>query len=331
MKDNLKNSIYDELAAKYFSGNITAAETEQLEHWVGASAQNKKYFLDLRKAWNLANISNDAAHIDLNQAWADLAPHISPKTKVVSMPTRSAYRGWWQVAAAVAVLFIAGWWVFHLSSSPKGLVLFSESEIINEKLDDGSLVKLNRFSQIEYQWTRQGTRQIKLQGDAFFNVARDEAHPFVVQAKEVEVKVLGTSFYVDAREGEDLVQVYVRSGRVTMQVAQQKVLLTKGEVGTYDSKTKKLSEANYNNSNYLAWQSKRLVFEQTPLEKVILDIERTYHADITLQPNALKNCTLTATYENQDLTSVIRIIEKTLNLKATIDGQHIVLSGSPCE
>jgi len=145
------------------------------------------------------------------------------------------------------------------------------------------------------------------------------------------VTVLGTSFYIDAREKEGEVQVIVASGTVEMKVGKEKVILTKGEIGIYNKSANQLSEKQNEDANYMAWKTKRLVYDETTLGKVVHDLERTFHADIKLKPADLKNCTLTATYDGQQLGSIIRILEKTLNLKATINGERIVLSGSPCE
>jgi transmembrane sensor len=71
-------------------------------------------------------------------------------------------------------------------------------------------VILNRESSINYEFDAdEGVRRVALSGDAFFDVARDEARPFVIQGRMVEIEVLGTSFYVDAREEASSVQVFL--------------------------------------------------------------------------------------------------------------------------
>jgi ferric-dicitrate binding protein FerR (iron transport regulator) len=127
------------------------------------------------------------------------------------------------------------------------------------------------------------------------------------------------------------VQVIVASGTVAMEIGGKKVILEKGDIGTYVKSNQELSKKQNEDANYMAWQTKRLVYEKALLGKVVYDLNRTFHADIRLETAGLQNCLLTATYEGQSLESIIRILGKTLNLKAIRNGETIVLSGSPCE
>jgi transmembrane sensor len=335
-KNLMKEDHYHELAAKYFSGNPTDAEVQQLERWVLSAKENKQQFLELQRSWNLANVKEAAAKINVTDEWNAISEKLSnsdddTKGKVVALKVRTAYTKVLQIAAAVLLLIVSGLYFYNTNKASNSLLVSSENTIIEEQLKDGTQVNLNQFSSISYEDAKDGTRKVALQGDAFFDVARDESRPFVIKTEEVDVTVLGTSFYVDAREGQDEIQVIVASGKVEVEAGGKKVILTKGEVGTYVKSSQTLSEKQNKDVNYMAWKTNRLVYEEALLEKVVQGLGRTFHADIKLKPAGLKNCTLTATYEGQELGSILRILEKTLNLKATINGERIVLSGSPCE
>lgn len=334
MKEDHKHIDYDELAAKYFSGNAADAEVQQLERWVLSSTENKKQFLALQQTWNLAKAKTDAAKINIDQEWASISEKIvaqdEGKGKVVTMKPQRSYTSLLKIAAAAAILVVAGFWIYN-NNTNTSLIVSSGSTLKEQQLKDGTQVDLNQFSSIAYEDATDGTRMVELKGDAFFDVARDEEHPFVIRTEEIEVKVLGTSFYVDARDDVDQVQVIVASGTVAMEVGTKKLILEKGEIGTYLKSNEQLSKKQNDDVNYMAWKTNRLVYEEALLEKVIFDLNRTFHKEIELESAFLKDCTLTATYEGHSLDAIIRIIEKTLNLKATIHGERIVLSGSPCD
>jgi transmembrane sensor len=335
MNEDKENIDYHELIAKYLSGNTTASEVQLLEQWVLSNAENKNQFLKLQQTWYLSKSAAKGQELNVNKEWSAISQKIgfSEKTsgKVVPMKNQKPSLRWLSIAAAVAVLVIAGFWLFNNNTNTNSLIVTSEQQTKAQQLADGTQINLNQFSTINYTDAKDGTRQVALSGDAFFEVARDEQRPFVIKAKEVAIKVLGTSFYVDARDNANEVQVIVASGTVAMEAAGKKVILEKGDIGTYLKSNQELSKKQNEDANYLAWQTKRLVYEKALLGKVVYDLNRTFHADIRLENAGLQNCLLTATYEDQTLESIIRILEKTLNLKATRNGEKIVLSGSPCE
>ncbi len=326
---------HHELAAKYFSGNATDAEVQQLEQWVLSATENKKQFLELQRTWNLANAKETAKKINVTKEWDAISKKLSDsevtKGKIVNLKPKKTYTNILRIVAAVLLLVVSGLYFYNNNKADEPLLVSSENSIIEEQFNDGTKVNLNQFSTISYEDAKDGTRQVELQGDAFFDVARNENRPFIIKAEGIDVKVLGTSFYVDAREDQDEIQVIVASGKVEMKAGGKKVVLTRGEVGVYVKSSEKLSKSQNQDTNYMAWKTNRLVYEEALLEKVLHDLERTFHADIKLKPAALGKCKLTATYEDQNLGSIVRILEKTLNLKATINGERIILSGSPCE
>ena len=327
MKEDNKNIDYLELSSKYLSGNATDAEVQQLETWVLAAPSNKKEFLALRQAWLKANTKVVDKAINVNEEWKAVEQQISASAKMVALKPKR--RGLFlKIAAAVAVLVVASLWLFQSGGGENKLTVFSESRLKEQKLNDGSQIALNQFSTASYSVGADGSRQVQLKGDAFFDVARDTSRPFVINTQDVNITVLGTSFYVDSRHQQDNIQVIVSSGTVAMEVGGQKVILTKGEVGTYVKSSQQLSENTNDDPNFLAWKTKRLVYENERLEKVVYDLNRTFHANVSLANSDLNNCPITATYQDKSLDAILRIIEKTLTLKATTNGQQTVISGT---
>ncbi|MFK7808117.1 MAG: hypothetical protein AB8F74_09990, partial [Saprospiraceae bacterium] len=154
MKEDKKHIDYNELAAKYFSGNATDAEVQQLEHWVQSGEEHKTHFLSLQRTWNLARLKTNDAEIDVNTEWNDISKLLESDsietTKVVALKPKRSYAKLLSIAAAAAVLLVAGWWLFNLNSGPTDLIVSSEDSFKEQELSDGTQVNLNQHSTIGY-------------------------------------------------------------------------------------------------------------------------------------------------------------------------------------
>lgn len=333
MSEKKSYSESNELIVRYLSGEATDAEMHELELWVQADGEHKAQFIASKKSWMLAGLAQNADKIDLDKEWQKAAKQLSSDGKVVALPRRTAgnsRRQWLSIAAGFALLAVASFWLFKgFGNSVQAYA--AEAEVLEQELPDGSEVTLNQFASLEFEATAEGnTRQVALEGDAFFDVKRDESRPFKINTQHVQIEVLGTSFYVDARAEQALVQVIVRSGAVAVQSGEDKVILAAGEVAVYDKATRQLSKRSNEDANYLSWKTKLFNFENNSLKAVVASLNASYNANIILENEQLGNCSLTATYADKSLDAVIRIIESTLGISSERNGQQIMLKGS-CE
>src|SRR5690606_36556914 len=113
------------------------------------------------------------------------------------------------------------------------------NNVLSDHLSDGTLITLNENSSIVYQEEfTSNERHVALTGEAFFEVARDEEKPFIVDLpSETYVKVLGTSFNIKAFDGDSLVTVFVKTGRVEFGSEANNIILTPGEKGVYNKQS----------------------------------------------------------------------------------------------
>ena len=323
-----------ELIFKYLSGNATDAEVARLEQWVAADPAHREQFMEQKKTWMLAGLREGTEAVDVAEAWREIDHLISESAKIHSLspPKKRSGQVWFRVAAALLVLAVASIWIWRSKDKMAGTNIATETEVVHQTLPDGSQITLNKYSSITYRERKGGGyREVALTGDAFFQVVRDTATPFIIQAQELEIEVLGTSFYVDARMEEKLTQVIVQSGSVAVRGGDQTMVLRDNETGTFDRNTRILSKTPNDDRNYLGWQTNTLTFEGSALDEVVFALNRHFHAQISIENPALKDCELTATYTDKSLASILRIIEKTLGIQTREDGDRILISGSRCE
>jgi ferric-dicitrate binding protein FerR (iron transport regulator) len=335
MQEDKNHIDYFQLMSKYLSGNAGDAEVRRLEEWVLSSPENEAQFNAFRRAWVLSGVEEENPEIDIEREWLDLSGQLFPEEgKIVSMPDKPRRRaGWWiGVAATAAVVVLAGLWLWRGTAEAPYLEVATQHQVEESRLPDGTRVSLNQYSSLRYIGDgTQSRRQVELTGDAFFEVERDTARPFVIGAGEVQIEVLGTSFYVDARAGRPQVEVIVRSGSVAVTAAGESIALSPDERAVYDRSTGDLRKEANENENYLAWKTSVLTFDSAPLERVVFDLNRTFHANISIASPEIAACEVTATYDRQPLEAIIRILEQTLGIETETRGSELVFSGSRCE
>ena len=326
---------YSELISKYLSGNTSTAEVQELEAWVLADPEHKKQFIAFKKAWTLSGIDENKTTIDVDKLWKETAAQLfveeKPAAKVVAMKPRN--RPWLAIAASVAILLALGiWFLLPNPASEQSFLASTTTESKSVQLPDGSTVILNQASSIRYVLNKETQiREVELKGDAFFEVARDESRPFIISTGPVEVQVLGTAFYVDAREQEAEIQVIVESGTVEVRADTQKDTLKANDKAIFDKATAALKEVKNEDSNFNALKTKTLVFNNNTLEEVMFVFNRQYKVNIINNIKDSSACLLNGTFKDKSLEDMLEILKETFRIEYSIDGDSVALSGSSCQ
>ncbi len=333
--------------SSFLAGEATGAEAAAVRAWLAESADNRRELDRLRRLWEAA-AAPPPRPVDVDAAWQRLrgqmpteAPaETRPKTPVVPLhqPRRWAV---WRVAASVVVLLGLGWLGYRLAFPPAVPLPLAPIEVASGRaprevtLPDGSRVLLNRASRLRYAANLAGeTRLVALTGEAFFDVKRNPQRPFVIEAAGTEVRVLGTSFNVNATTTDVAVTVATGTVRFSGKKVQNRrshMILTKDEAATFRAEADTILKKARANPNALAYKTRVLLFEATPLSEVVEALNHTYGADITLA-RALRHCPLTVTFENESLDTILGVLAETLHLTVErgADGQ-IMIEGKGCQ
>jgi len=320
----------EQLIGKYLSGETSREEVLKLEIWVKESEENSKMFLQIRQSWNLAAIDLSSEKINVDREWASFVSNNIDKEKIISLDKgdeKSRRKFILAIAAAILLLTMALVWMLG-DEMINGEEIFSTGEMVSiEKLSDGSIISLNRNSKLNFDNSQQ--RRAILKGDAFFEVRPDEGRAFVVEAKELEIRVLGTSFYVDAKENKEDVKVIVNTGKVAVKHLNDSLVLVKGQMAIFNRSTKELKRSEVRDVNYLSWKTKALVFQDMSLQEVVTKLEEVYGREIELEQH-LRDCKITVSFRDQELEAVLSVILTTLNLSIIEKDKSLLLSGKSC-
>ena len=181
------------------------------------------------------------------------------------------------------------------------------------RLADGSQLQLNTDTALQVRLLA-GERQVRLlRGEAWFEVTRDPDRPFVVQADDGWVKVVGTQFSVARRDAQTRVQV--AQGKVQVSAGSgEPVYLEPGRAVEYQGQ--RLAEVHaFDPASGFAWRQRQLVFRQQPLSEVVSELNRYWPGKTLVLGDALRNRVVSGVFEIDKPDAVIKALEFTLNLR----------------
>ncbi|NDV79288.1 FecR family protein [Dysgonomonas sp. 511] len=324
----MKNIPY-ELIARYLAGECNDDEKQQIREW---SEQHPGVMDEFSKIWQ--QIPADDFTPDVEQALQKVNLRIGGAKKK-SLPLRF-FSLIGSVAAVAAIVII----LINIISTPGqdasnnyiaenlSTLNTGDDEMLEYKLSDGSTVWLNRSSSLRYPESFSGnTREIYLEGEAFFEIAPDAHKPFIIHANNTQTKVVGTSFGIKAAKDAGEVVVTVSTGVINFSAEGKSghIELKKGEQGICDTKQRKLEKNNNPDPNSLAWKTKILVFQQSPLSEVAKVIENTYRIPVSVD-GSIANLQITSTFDRLSLEEIMQIIELTLQIRAEDSAGGILLT-----
>ena len=246
-----------------------------------------------------------------------------------------------RVAASVLVivfLSVAGYELFLNKEASIQMVEISSTDLIVKTftLPDGSLVSLNSDTKLKYpRKFGKNTREVIIEGEAFFEVKPNKNKPFIIHAGNAQIKVLGTSFNVCAYPSEKLVEIIVKTGKVqvlnkTNETKQNnELILNPGDKGTLEYSSNALLKTTNQDPNFLSWKTRVLIFRATSLGEVISNLEKVYKVNISLADPKLNELLLTAQFNDYSLDFILKVIETTFRMETQkINGQYIIKAKS---
>ncbi len=330
---------YIELIPKYLAGEANQEETQALFNWIDLDIANKKQFEDYKKAWDFSEkgFDSEILSIDLDDEWTKFNSQISstPSAKIISLEQPKKKK--WsiiQIAAAIAAVFIVGIGVLYLFN-PKSNELVAQNKVIESNLPDGSLISLNRYSELEYsQNFNKKARNVSLKGEAFFKIEHNPKKPFIINTGALKIEVVGTSFNVNAKSDKGDIEVIVETGIVSIYSKEDKsdsVILHAGDKAYFSGKEKDIEKKINKDVNYLSWKTKYLDFEKDELQNIVKTLRKTYNAQIIIKNPAIKKCTLTNEFDGQSLESILKVLEETLDLEIKKKGKIYEINGQGCD
>lgn len=194
-------------------------------------------------------------------------------------------------------------------------------------LGDGTKIYLNSESEIRYplQFGKH-ERRLEFWGEAYFEVARDESRPFIIESNGTSVEVLGTTFNLRSYQDEEQIATTLVSGQVRFSAGEQSVILNPGEQGIAD-RAAQVSKQAVNVHDYTAWKDGLFIFRSQRLETIMNRIARWYDVDVVFATASRKDILFSGNIKRYaDFSKIIEMLEMPGDIQFEIQGRTITIN-----
>ncbi|HCS21276.1 MAG TPA: hypothetical protein DIW47_12075 [Bacteroidetes bacterium] len=259
-----------------------------------------------------------------NEDWQKL------ETRIHQKPKQAFLSSSWQkmaFAASLALIAMVSWTLWNQVLSWEHIeATAANQEVI---LPDMSRVVVKKGSELRYKKNFLENRSLKLEGEAWFEVTKDQGHPFTIQTKKTRTTVLGTAFDLHELNEAGDVELRVKEGKVSFQAGEAALILEEGMAAHYDSKTGGLKNIPMGSANEVDWVNNKLNFNGTDIHTVLKDIAHYY--EITIEHDLPPDyCVFSAELGNFSPEETIEVLDDILSLEIKVEGNHWKVTKGTC-
>lgn len=357
---NFDNNII----VRFLMNEVSKEDIRLLEDWISSDTEHFSYFEQIRDTWNSIELEKELDERSIHSDFSNVLNRIEdkPSNNNIFISNLRNFNGSWffKVAAVFILGFVVSWLIFEQSNpivksktaynvieTPKG-----SSTTIN--LPDGSKIWLNAGSKLRYpQEFSHDTRNVFLEGEAFFEVAKDKNRLFLVKTPDLTVKVFGTKFNVKSYPGDHTVETTLVEGSVSIQKnldgkaagkeikmePNQRIVLYKEikKVTPSESQLKRIKNLPARKAKFVlskriqtdrftSWKDGQLIIKSEPMIKLAVTLERRYNVKIHFEDEEIKQSRFTGTIENETIEQVMAAIKIAASFDYRIEEREIWIS-----
>lgn len=309
----------EKLLPGYLSGDLSDSDRSMVDEWRKESPENEKLYLESLKAWDAIPLLREMEQFNSFRALE----------KVNSRIIKSDTLKWWIYIQRIAAILLlpllvySGYFTIKNLSTKKLPAEYVMMQTVTSRqgmvtqffLSDSTRVWLNSGSELQFPIHFTGNmRQVKLNGEAFFMVTKNKKQPFRVNAKEIDIDVLGTSFNVVSYDDDTQTEVTLVEGKVSLstekgQIKKEYGHLLPGQRAVYKEKSQEVSTEKVTVDKYIAWRDGNLIFRNDPMEDVVKRLNRWFNVEIIFDDPEIKSYIYTATFKSENLDQVLKLLK----------------------
>lgn len=304
----------------YLEGNTTPGQEEELFSQIGKQEEMNESFEEATtELWNQDNSWRDdslATQLELQSVWTKIAEEEDLRKKANS--------SWLKYAACFILVSAAalGWYSVKTETKEgnQQIALMTKitkrGERVKLLLPDSSVVYLNALSKLSFprHFEKDKNREIHLEGEAFFEVKSDASRPFIVHSGNLQTRVLGTSFNIDAYPGSQHLSVSVRTGKVGVSSTNEGKLkhlsfLTRGKNLVYKFRDSSYAVNDAKADDFNSWTENRFVFKNELLSLILIRLERSYNVSFKVKSEKMLKSRFNATFHNKNIKQILEQLQ----------------------
>lgn len=310
----------EDLIIKYIVGEASTEEKKQLANWLQASKDNQALMDSYQKTWEASRQAKNVSPKNTEAAWQQFQSKINEHTAVPI----AAKRPFRQIGYAAAALLIICLGIYFLQNN-KATIYTNKDMAKVIALNDNSKITLNKNASLstDGQFNKRN-REVELQGEAFFEVAKNAQLPFKIKVANVAVQVIGTAFNI--KSTEEAVEIAVESGIVAVNVGKQSFKLYADDQIYIPHNGQHIQQSKIENELYKYYRNNTFICNNTPLSALIASLEEAYHVQISIANKSLQAQLITGKYDrNSSIEHILSIVTMTLNAHYTFDGTKYII------
>ena len=324
---------YDEIAG-YIRQELSEQERHKVDMWINSSAENRKLFEQLLNEWeNIYDSPEQSVRADKDKIWSGISSHIRTSLPVKSY-TRKMLIKVAGIAAMVAIIVGVAATVFVKSTIDSAFLSQSvtiietmQGQKMQMTLPDGTKVWLNSGSKLTYAGDfNRSERIVNLEGEAFFNVTKNQTKKFKVRTSDVDIVVKGTSFDVSAYNDDREISVSLLEGKVVITDKTGKYMtdLNPDELVIISRQNLKYTLFKDDANTYRSWTQDQLIFYNEDIYEVTKKLERWYGINIKLvNPDEKQKYTFSV--KTESLRELLELFNKLTPIDYKINGKEVTI------
>lgn len=286
-----------DLLNKFFEGKTSLEEEKKIREWMEKSESNFNVFMRFRKEYDI-------------QILRGLNSNTGKKKIIAHLLWTSG------VAAVIIALIIGGVYLFKFENNAEqyNTILVPAGQRINLILSDNTNLWLNANSEFKYPTDFSNeNRTVYLDGEAYFEVSKDENKPFIVKTSKGDVRVTGTSFNVEAYSRFDSFKTSLFKGGVDIYKEKEKLVSLKpNQIGLLENN--KLLITDISDKDQYLWREGLIAFNNKKLEEILHDLEKYFDVEILINSSNLPQHTYTGKFRQSDgVDHALRVLQRSIN------------------
>jgi transmembrane sensor len=364
------------LIIRHLTDTISEEDLVLLNNWINENIENRSYFNKLKNSWILSGRKDRDSLSRTTESWNALNKRLNQNRFLglgneLRSRRKVSITKYVKLAASWLLIFGLGsacaWW---LTNKPKDIPVVATGTAngiieISTPLGSRSIIRMPDSSQI---WLNAGTtisydqnyglnsRTLKLCGEAFFKVAKDTLHPFIVNTQSISIRALGTSFNVKAYPDEKTISATLEEGKIDVRILSltgkdESILLKPNDKLIYHKELKKMKKyvesseeqfkpkkipfvkskdlsilSNVRTELYTSWKDPRWIIDREPLNTLAPMLERRFNLKIIFDDQQLKKYKFTGIIENETVDQMLNALRFTAPLNYEINKDTIRLT-----
>ena len=315
--------IYD-----FLTGNLDKDQLQELQDWRQESAEHQHFYEQACLFFEMMDFGITSDDYDLERAFQEF---LSRQAEEHQAPSPKNYTRIWSYAAVAAALILTFFIGIYYSKETarhenRSTAIFVEKGSKSRTiLPDGTAVWLNSASKLELNPSfGEKERRIKVEGEAFFDVAHDKGRPFIVETADVQVRVLGTAFNLSCYPKENTRVALVRGLVELVSNQGQAVRMHPNETVVYHAESTSFHRVSSTIEDEYGWRESKFIFKDRSFHLIVSQLERMFAIDIEVLDKELLQRKFTGDFvSNESLSEILNVMSKGGEFNYHIKGRKV--------